>query len=100
MVAVLAVSALTQAPPAQQPAPPGAPAPAGAPNATTPGSPAPQGRRIAVIVLDPGHGGADAGARGTQISEADVVLDFSRAIRVALEAKGFTAVLTRGNPGE
>jgi N-acetylmuramoyl-L-alanine amidase len=53
-----------------------------------------------VIVLDPGHGGADAGARGTQISEADVVLDFSRAIRVALEAKGFTAVLTRGNPGE
>jgi N-acetylmuramoyl-L-alanine amidase len=49
-----------------------------------------------VIVLDPAHGGTDLGARGaTDINESDVVLDFARAIRTALEAKGFRVVQTR-----
>ena len=47
------------------------------------------------MVLDPAHGGADSGARGSAAIESEVVLDFGRAIRVALEAKGFRAVLTR-----
>lgn len=56
-------------------------------------SPAP---KLAVVVLDPAHGGSDSGARGPGGSiESDVVLDLGRAIRVALEARGFRAVLTR-----
>jgi N-acetylmuramoyl-L-alanine amidase len=51
--------------------------------------------KVAVVVLDPAHGGSDSGARGSGTIESDVVLDFGRAIRVALEAKGFRAVLTR-----
>jgi N-acetylmuramoyl-L-alanine amidase len=58
-------------------------------------------RRLATVVIDPAHGGADTGARGsTGAIESEAVLDFGRAIRVALEAKGFRAVLTReGNQG-
>lgn len=49
-----------------------------------------------VVVLDPAHGGADSGARGTSgITESDAVLDFARVMRVALEAQGFRVVLTR-----
>ena len=49
-----------------------------------------------MVVLDPAHGGSDSGARGSAGTiESEVVLDFGRAIRVALEAKGFRAVLTR-----
>jgi N-acetylmuramoyl-L-alanine amidase len=49
-----------------------------------------------VIVLDPAHGGTDAGARGASgINESDVVLDFARAIRAALESKGLRVVQTR-----
>jgi N-acetylmuramoyl-L-alanine amidase len=49
-----------------------------------------------VVVLDPAHGGTDAGARGAGgINESDVVLDFARSIRVSLEAKGFRVVQTR-----
>ena len=57
--------------------------------------------RLDVVVLDPAHGGSDSGARGPAGTiESDVVLDFARAIRVALEAQGFRAVLTReGNQG-
>jgi N-acetylmuramoyl-L-alanine amidase len=53
------------------------------------------------VVLDPAHGGSDSGARGPAgTTESEVVLDFGRAIRVALEARGFRAVLTReGNQG-
>jgi len=52
-------------------------------------------------VLDPAHGGSDSGARGLAGNiESELVLDFGRAIRVALEARGFRAVLTReGNQG-
>jgi len=57
--------------------------------------------RLDVVVVDPAHGGSDSGARGPAGAiESDVVLDFARAVRVALEAQGFRAVLTReGNQG-
>jgi N-acetylmuramoyl-L-alanine amidase len=49
-----------------------------------------------VVVLDPAHGGTDLGARGsTGINESDVVLDFARAIRSALESKGLRVIQTR-----
>jgi N-acetylmuramoyl-L-alanine amidase len=58
-------------------------------------SPAPRAS-LNVVVLDPAHGGSDLGARGsTGINESDVVLDFTRAVRAALEAQGFRVVQTR-----
>jgi N-acetylmuramoyl-L-alanine amidase len=70
-------------------------APAAAPAA--PQEPSP----LSVVVLDPAHGGSDSGARGPSgVVESEVVLDFARVIRVALEAQGFRVVLTReGNQG-
>jgi N-acetylmuramoyl-L-alanine amidase len=57
---------------------------------------APLPRKIAVVVVDPAHGGSDAGARGSGGTiESEAVVDFGRAIRVALEARGFRAMLTR-----
>jgi N-acetylmuramoyl-L-alanine amidase len=57
---------------------------------------APLPRNLAVVVIDPAHGGSDTGARGSGGTiESEVVVDFGRAIRVALEAQGFRAVLTR-----
>jgi N-acetylmuramoyl-L-alanine amidase len=47
-------------------------------------------------VLDPAHGGADQGARGsTGIAESDVVLSFARLLRISLEAQGLRVILTR-----
>lgn len=53
------------------------------------------------VVLDPAHGGADFGARGpTGLAESDVVLDFARTARIALEAQRLRVLLTReGNQG-
>ena len=53
------------------------------------------------VVLDPAHGGADFGSRGpTGLAESDVVLDFARAARIALEAQRLRVLLTReGNQG-
>jgi N-acetylmuramoyl-L-alanine amidase len=49
-----------------------------------------------IVVLDPAHGGSDLGARGsTGINESDVVLDFARAVRAALETQGLRVVQTR-----
>ena len=66
--------------------------PPSAPSEETPGL---------TVVLDPAHGGTDFGARGpTGISESDVVLDFARAARIALEAQRLRVLLTReGNQG-
>lgn len=49
-----------------------------------------------VIVVDPGHGGIDPGALGSQSSEKDLVLAVSRQIERALLATGrYEVVLTR-----
>lgn len=53
--------------------------------------------RRRTIVLDPGHGGIDGGAKGKgRTVEKTVVLAFARTLKVALEAAGpFDVVMTR-----
>ena len=77
-----------QAPPASAPAPQTVAPPAGQ---------APAGRpSLSVVVLDPGHGGTDSGARGESgIAEKDVTLSLARAVQGQLERQGFRVVLTR-----
>jgi N-acetylmuramoyl-L-alanine amidase len=50
-----------------------------------------------LIVIDPGHGGRDPGAIGTnsRITESDLVLETSYMLKKQLEAKGFKVYLTR-----
>lgn len=48
------------------------------------------------VVLDPGHGGDDEGAKGSKgLKEKDVALDLARILRVKLEEAGFDVLLTR-----
>jgi N-acetylmuramoyl-L-alanine amidase len=47
------------------------------------------------VVLDPGHGGDDPGARTRDLSEADIVLDLARRIEGRLTAIGVDVVYTR-----
>lgn len=48
------------------------------------------------VVIDPGHGGADTGSRGsTGPAEKDIVMDLARDIGAALRAAGFNVVMTR-----
>ena len=77
-------------PPLQIPVPPAPPV------VTPPQPPPPPPKALAVVVLDPAHGGTDQGARGsTGISESDVVLSYARLMRISLEAQGFRVLLTR-----
>ena len=49
-----------------------------------------------MVVLDAGHGGTDAGARGPAgVLEKDVVLVMARTVRNELERQGYQVVLTR-----
>jgi len=78
-------------PPSQAPSASQQPAPTQAP-------PAPQERPHIgpVIILDPAHGGADTGGRGTNgVAEKDITLVLARFVRMDLERQGFRAVLTR-----
>jgi len=76
-------------PPAQIPSPPAQPV-------TPPQPPGPPPKALAVVVLDPAHGGTDQGARGSAgITESDVVLSYARLMRISLEAQGFRVILTR-----
>lgn len=54
-------------------------------------------RDFRVVVLDPGHGGTDRGARGARrhVEEKRVVLDVARRARNLLKAKGVRVYLTR-----
>jgi N-acetylmuramoyl-L-alanine amidase len=47
------------------------------------------------IVLDPGHGGKDTGAMGTQLVEKDVTLDIALKLRALLVQQGFNVLMTR-----
>jgi N-acetylmuramoyl-L-alanine amidase len=51
------------------------------------------GRRI---VVDPGHGGTEAGFRAGETTEADLVFDLASRIEGRLAAAGATVYLTRG----
>lgn len=94
-----------QTPPTPAPASPQAPAPAqdqqqpppaanAAPPATEPTSP--PKKTLALVILDPGHGGSDTGARGSAgITESEVVLSYARLMRISLESQGLRVILTR-----
>jgi N-acetylmuramoyl-L-alanine amidase len=49
------------------------------------------------VVLDPGHGGSENGARGVVVGmvEKRAALDYARAVRARLEAAGVRVVMTR-----
>ncbi|MGM0492309.1 MAG: N-acetylmuramoyl-L-alanine amidase [Armatimonadota bacterium] len=47
------------------------------------------------VVIDPGHGGRDTGARGRQLLEKDVNLDVGRQVAAKLMAIGAQTILTR-----
>lgn len=51
--------------------------------------------RAPLIVVDPGHGGADPGASGGGVLEKDVVLRVARAMAEALRAEGLQVAMTR-----
>ena len=90
-----ATAAIAQAaPPAQSPTS------VPSPSSTNPaaGTAAQGGAAIprSTVVLDPGHGGTDPGARGTAgIRESEVVMDFAAQTKTALESLGFQVLLTR-----
>ncbi|SPF36616.1 N-acetylmuramoyl-L-alanine amidase family protein [Candidatus Desulfosporosinus infrequens] len=48
-----------------------------------------------VIIIDPGHGGADPGAQNAGLKEKDVNLDISLRLRKVMESKGCKVILTR-----
>jgi N-acetylmuramoyl-L-alanine amidase len=52
-----------------------------------------------VVIIDPGHGGADRGSQGHGLDEADVVHDLAARIEGRLSATGGQAYLTRGLDG-
>src|SRR5580693_620463 len=84
----------TSAPIPQQAPPAPTPAPAPAQPAAEP-APPPQ-KALGLVILDPAHGGADPGARGSSgIAESDVVLSYARLLRISLEAQGLRVLLTR-----
>jgi N-acetylmuramoyl-L-alanine amidase len=66
-----------------------APQAANPPSVVTPAGP--------MIVLDPAHGGTDAGARGEAVAEKDIVLQVARSARAALERQGYRVVMTRND---
>jgi N-acetylmuramoyl-L-alanine amidase len=100
IAAALEFPARAQSP--QAPAPPPQPAPQSStsalppPGQTNTAQPPPPKRSLAVVILDPAHGGADTGARGSSgITESDVVLSYARLVRISLEAQGLRVILTR-----
>ena len=49
---------------------------------------------LPLVIIDPGHGGADLGATGiTGIFEKDIVLDFAKSLKKQLEKRGSIRVL-------
>lgn len=69
-----------------------------APSASSPVRPASLPNRLedVTIVVDPGHGGKAAGARGPSgLLEKDVNLDIARRLRDVLQAEGVRALLSR-----
>lgn len=50
---------------------------------------------VRTVVLDPGHGGADRGARGRAGVEKTLTLDLAKRVRRVLEARGVRVRMTR-----
>lgn len=53
-----------------------------------------------LVILDPGHGGADAGVQGHGLDESALAYDLAARIEGRLTATGSTAFLTRGPEGD
>ncbi len=51
--------------------------------------------RCRVIVIDPGHGGRDEGARGRLYQEKRITLELAGMLKRELERRGYTVYLTR-----
>jgi N-acetylmuramoyl-L-alanine amidase len=86
------------APPPQAPSPQAAPPAPGTPQQTPPEQTPPPPVHIGpIVVIDPGHGGTDTGARGTTLVEKDVVLQVARILRAELERVGYRVVMTRND---
>ena len=96
-VAALSVVGAGQAQQVKPPTPPGQRLDQITPPAVTQSARTP----LTVVVIDPAHGGSDSGARGASgINESEIVMDFTRATRAALESQGLRVVQTRtGNEG-
>jgi N-acetylmuramoyl-L-alanine amidase len=98
LTSVRTLQASPQAVPAPTRAAPSQSAQTPSPQFAQPATPqiAPPRNALAVVVLDPAHGGVDQGARGSSgIAESDVVLSFARLLRISLEAQGLRVLLTR-----
>jgi len=83
---------LTKKEPVTEAAPPPVvtPAPAAKPDVI------PAQRKVRVVVIDPGHGGMDTGAKSASMIEKDFTLVFARKLRTALQTRlGPTVLLTR-----
>jgi N-acetylmuramoyl-L-alanine amidase len=86
------------APPPQPPSQQGAPAAPGTPQQAPPEqTPPPPVHLGPIVVIDPGHGGTDTGARGATLVEKDVVLQVAKILRAELERLGYRAVMTRND---
>ena len=48
-----------------------------------------------VVVIDPGHGGVDAGASANGLSEKDINLEIALKLKEYIEESGGTAIMTR-----
>ena len=48
-----------------------------------------------LVVIDPGHGGSDPGARGDYLRESDVNLKTAKYLKKKLEGAGFSVYMTR-----
>lgn len=62
------------------------------------GPPGPRAMRV--VVLDPGHGGAETGTQSEGAVEKDLALALARELAGALERRGVRAVLTRSDDRE
>jgi N-acetylmuramoyl-L-alanine amidase len=81
----------TPAPP--EPPPPVEPPPGAKTDAPSAAAPHP---KLRVVVLDPGHGGLDAGTKSSTVAEKDLTLSIARHVRAALQTRlGVTVLLTR-----
>src|SRR4029079_17821506 len=87
----------TEAPAPQPGAPPGQPVAPPNPEGPPPLLDLPPAGGLRAIVIDPGHGGDDTGAKGAQGTlEKNVTLTVARRLKAALEARlGVRVLLTR-----
>ena len=53
------------------------------------------GGSFSLVIIDPGHGGADSGTMRGNILEKDLTLDVGRRLERLARAKGFRTVMTR-----